>query len=462
MEKIIIQHSGDLHSHLDNWCKVRRFLQEGKKAENEQTTVVTVDLGDFVDRWHPLTEATDAKQSIELMNEAGYDAVTIGNNEGIGNPKFVLDHLYEQANFDVLLGNLLDGETLEPPTWRKDEKILVTNSGTKIGLFAFTAPFPLTYEPNGWKILNPEEMMNEWVERIRPKVDVLILMSHLGVNADKRIAQKFPEIDVILGSHTHHLFENGKLENGVLLTGAGKFGQYVGKVTLLLEEKKIVSKEAHTYKTAEMREIATDEKEILGYMNKGHALLQEEKIANLPFDLTNQAEDNFPLTQMTLNAVANFANTEASILNTGLLQTDLPKGIVNMDELHRTLPHPMHILRVTLDGENFRRMIYEMEKNRSFLRPFAVVGMGFRGKIFGELVYQNIFFDKETREVYYCGKKVENDQNYTFATVDHLMFLPFFPTIELYSEHEFLFPEFIRTVLAKHLSKTFPLEENAV
>ena len=38
------------------------------------------DIGDNVDRSHPFTEGTKGKGNIQLLNEAGYDAVTIGNN----------------------------------------------------------------------------------------------------------------------------------------------------------------------------------------------------------------------------------------------------------------------------------------------------------------------------------------------------------------------------------------------
>ena len=45
---------------------------EQKKRENEKknnTTTLTVDLGDFVDRWHPLSEATNGHANVELMNQ---------------------------------------------------------------------------------------------------------------------------------------------------------------------------------------------------------------------------------------------------------------------------------------------------------------------------------------------------------------------------------------------------------
>ena len=54
MEKITIIHTNDLHSHLEHWPKMRRYLDQRKReADTTEETVIAVDLGDFVDRWHP-------------------------------------------------------------------------------------------------------------------------------------------------------------------------------------------------------------------------------------------------------------------------------------------------------------------------------------------------------------------------------------------------------------------------
>lgn len=48
MEKITLLHTNDLHSHFENWPKIRRFLEQRKAAlESQGHTVITVDLGDF-------------------------------------------------------------------------------------------------------------------------------------------------------------------------------------------------------------------------------------------------------------------------------------------------------------------------------------------------------------------------------------------------------------------------------
>lgn len=60
-------------------------------------------------------------------------------------------------------------------------------------------------------------------------------MSHLGIRFDTRIAQEFSEIDLIIGAHTHHLFEEGELINGTYLAAAGKYGRFVGSIDITFD-----------------------------------------------------------------------------------------------------------------------------------------------------------------------------------------------------------------------------------
>ncbi len=457
MEQIRIIHTNDLHSHFENWPKIRRFILKKQKA-NDHETVYTVDLGDFSDRWHPLTESTDGKANVTMMNQVDYDLATIGNNEGVGNAKDVLNHLYDEATFEVVLANLFDKQTLQIPKWAKVSKIMTTNEGTKIGFIGLTAAFPLTYSPNGWDIRSWTDILPKLVHELENQVDVIILLSHLGVEEDRLIAKELPTIDVIIGSHTHHLFVSGKMVNGVQLAAAGKFGYYVGEVTLEVNQHHLKNKKAKTFKVDQMSTYPEDTQEITDYMSLGHQLLQEKKVAWLPYGLTLDLQGNSLILE-TLEAVKKRGQTEVAILNTGLFLDELPKGYVNQDELHHILPHPMHLIKVTLKGKDMIRLILEMEKNRLFLRGFPVVGMGFRGKIFGEIVYSGITYDKINHEVLWLGKTIDETKEYCFTTVDHLMFVPFFPTIEIAGTHEFLFPEFIRTVLGDYLSQKYPLSE---
>lgn len=460
MEEIVLFHTNDLHSHFENWPKIRRLVKAKRSLyQKEGKTVVTIDLGDFSDRCHPLTEATDGRANVAIMNTLAYDLVTIGNNEGIGNSKKQLEHLYDQATFEVVLANLEDPKTQTLPDFCQAYKIMTTKEGTKLGFIGLTAPFPLTYNPNGWTIKQVEAVLPQLITEVAPQCDVLILLSHLGIDTDFMIAANYPEIQVILGSHTHHLFKDGEKINHVQLAAAGKYGQYIGEVHLFVDaDTKQVTSYAKTIETASLEEQATDAKEIAGYLTGGHRLLQAQQIAQIPETLSTDLRQPHAFISVALKALKEAGQTEAAVLNNGLFLADLPEGIINADQLHEALPHPMHLIKVTLKGSDMSRLIREMEKSRQFLRKFPIRGMGFRGKIFGELCYDGIRFERNSQTVFWQGKPIQPEQKYTLTTVDHFQFVPFFPTIELVGEVEFLFPDVLRTVVANYLHAHYPIK----
>lgn len=460
MEEIVLFHTNDLHSHFENWPKIRRLVKAKRSLyQKEGKTVVTIDLGDFSDRCHPLTEATDGRANVAIMNTLAYDLVTIGNNEGIGNSKKQLEHLYDQATFEVVLANLEDPKTQTLPDFCQAYKIMTTKEGTKLGFIGLTAPFPLTYNPNGWTIKQVEAVLPQLITEVAPQCDVLILLSHLGIDTDFMIAANYPEIQVILGSRTHHLFKDGEKINHVQLAAAGKYGQYIGEVHLFVDaDTKQVTSYAKTIETASLEEQATDAKEIAGYLTEGHRLLQAQQIAQIPETLSTDLRQPHAFITVALKALKEAGQTEAAVLNNGLFLADLPEGIINADQLHEALPHPMHLIKVTLKGSDMSRLIREMEKSRQFLRKFPIRGMGFRGKIFGELCYDGIRFERNSQTVFWQGKPIQPEQKYTLTTVDHFQFVPFFPTIELVGEVEFLFPDVLRTVVANYLHAHYPIK----
>ena len=56
------------------------------------------------------------------------------------------------------------------------------------------------------------------------------------------------------------------------------------------------------------------------------------------------------------------------------------------------------------------------------------------------------------------GQAIEDNKQYTFVTVDHLLFLPFFPMMESHGNPQLIFPDFIRHTVRKYLHSKYPIE----
>src|SRR5699024_2058395 len=101
-------------------------------------------------------------------------------------------------------------------------QIVESKGGIRIGILGLTVPFNPYYHILGWHIEPVFETLEKELTKIRKSTDVIVLLSHLGIYEDERIAKHFSDIDVIIGGHTHHLLRTGEKVANTLLTAAGK------------------------------------------------------------------------------------------------------------------------------------------------------------------------------------------------------------------------------------------------
>ncbi len=441
-EIIHIYHTNDIHSHFENWPRIRRFLSEQKKKHVAiEESCFIVDIGDHVDRSHPFTEGTNGLGNVALLNEAGYDAVTIGNNEGITMPKNVLNSLYSGADFDVIVGNLFEVDgTL--PHWAKPWKVYTTKRGTRIGMIGATAEYPAFYSKLGWSVTEPREVLKNIALQIEEQTDIIICLSHMGVHEDRKLAVECPAIDVILGAHTHHLFEHGEMVKDTMLAATGKYGQYVGHVAVEVEDHMIRAMQAEVFQTKSMAHREEDEQEMTAIYEKGRQLLEQHAFYNkvdLPFSLFEKS----PLSTFFGKALLAYTKADCALFNAGILLGDLHLGWVTRGDLHSLLPHPINPCVVTLDGAELLD-VYELSLNKEWPNT-VVTGLGFRGKRMGAMIYEQL--TRTTQGELVAGqRKVVAGETYTLATLDMFTFGFFFPSLKD-APKEYFMPEFLRDVL---------------
>ncbi|MEX0380844.1 bifunctional UDP-sugar hydrolase/5'-nucleotidase [Leuconostoc sp. MS02] len=420
-ETIHLLHTNDMHSHFENWPRIRRFLLEKQKT---YTQSYTFDIGDAIDRLNPYTDATMGQGNVQLMNEGHYDGVTIGNNEGLVLSHEAMNHLYDAANFDVLLSNLKEFPDKTQPNWAKKYKIITTHLGHKIAVLGLTAPYKLTYPALGWEPYDVDDTLDKLLPVLRQKADVVVLLSHLGLPTDEHLGKKY-DIDIIIGAHTHHLLEHGKMVEGTLLAAAGRYGEHVGDISLVIsDDGRVLSKEAITTPTYEMAENDEDYNLIHGLLKSGQTLLESRLVTRLPRDITSD-EQSYD----ALRALKQYFDVPAAMLSTGMFVEELPKGELNQYELLESMPHAINPMVMTLKGQDIVDLFEELDRQQEWLSTLAMKGSGFRGKIFGYMRFDGI--DRhQNGQIFYQGKMIQRHQDYQIATLDHYKWVPFFPVIQ--------------------------------
>lgn len=454
--EVIIYHSNDLHSRLEQGAKITTIINEGRRLYGHDH-VIAVDLGDHMDRARMETEGTDGQLHQALLNTTAYNIITLGNNEGLTFTSEQLDDIYSGNNsFQVICCNIqkLDGQL---PPWLTTSTI-VERAGISIGFIAATANFANFYELLGWKTLEPIAAIQREVDSISDQCDVIVLMSHLGIRYDEQIADQCPQIDVILGSHTHHLFDPPIRRNRSLMCAAEKFGSYVGKVAITYDD------ELQQYVTSgEVIPTAAYEEDavFMAHIENGRAAATENLsrvIVQLDEPLESNNYTESPLPNLLAIGLKQWCDAEIGIVNSGQLLGGLAMGPVTASELHAICPSPINPCVMMLKGEYLLEAL-----EQSLLTEFQTLkirGYGFRGEQLGRLAVDGLKVTyspygspmNKVISVTVNGESLELDKSYRIASIDMFTFNIGYKSLANYSEVSYFLPQFIRNVIEVELT----------
>ena len=450
METIHIFHTNDVHSHLQYWPRMQGFLEAQRTflAQLGEASFL-FDIGDFIDRSNLYTEATLGKGNVSLLNEAQYDVVTIGNNEGITLVHEGLYHLYDEAKFDVVVGNLHALEQ-QNPSWLKPYTILTTSKGTTIGVIAATAQYEQFYRDLGWKVGEPRASVQRYVKQLQHEVDILVCLSHLGITEDELLAAECPELDVIFGAHTHHVFERGKEVNGVLLTGGGKFGQYIGHLTIVFNRDGggVLKKEDELIELALLPAVPK-EHEFIHQLHVQAKGILKEPLFQIYKTYTKEWFHYSPLSDLFAKMIIDYTDADIAMFNAGIFMKPLEKGYVTAADLHEMLPHPINLCTIEIKGSELKE-IYMQAQNDEWPN-IQLKGLGFRGVVVGKLLTYSFHMDKQ-RELYVRGELADLSKTYKLVTLDLFTFGFFFPSFKSMKKQYYL-PDLLRDIFAKYMTK---------
>ncbi|PIV20225.1 MAG: hypothetical protein COZ69_05985 [Deltaproteobacteria bacterium CG_4_8_14_3_um_filter_45_9] len=215
--------------------------------ENEKGILV-LDSGDllFKKYLNPIPEnglkgmSEKAHLIVESFNLMGYDAIGIGDDDLSLGKEFLLE-ISKKANFPFLSSNLLD---------EASGKILFQSSlikeinGLRIGIFCLLSPdfFPGPSDPRrkGLNMRSPIETAQAMVKELKPKTDLIILLSHLGYVKDIELAQTLQGINIIVGGHTGiNLIYPPVIKNTPILQTASR-GMFGGRLDLILYNNELI------------------------------------------------------------------------------------------------------------------------------------------------------------------------------------------------------------------------------
>ena len=217
-------------------------IRENKRKEGEP--VLLFDAGDFLGgapfAWLALNSCA---AELTIMQKMGYDVVTIGNHEYDYGPDVLAQYLlqagYPEAHQKTLvLASNTEASSDNPLAARglyRKTGMFELENGLKVGVFGLIGrdAIQVMGDSGDVQFLDQHETAHQMVAELKEQgADVIVAISHSGVDEDRELAREVPEIDVIVGGHSHTALYKPVLEGDTIIVQAGSLGEYLGQLEL--------------------------------------------------------------------------------------------------------------------------------------------------------------------------------------------------------------------------------------
>ncbi len=359
-QEVIILHVNDMHAKIDNLPKLA-YLTDSLRKINSY--VFLVSAGDNF-TGNPVVDMIADKgfPMIDLMNRCGFNVSAIGNHEFDLGQDFLNKRL-AQAKFPFICCNFdATGAVLKQP-----EPYIVLEAGNKIHIALLGI---IELNDKGIPDTHPSKVTGihfydgiskaqeyTWLKK---KYGILIGLTHLGVDTDKKLADLMPVFDEIIGGHSHTLSEKPMMENGVMIVQDGSNLNYIGKTTLRVENGHVTSIKDEIIPITALHKADPVLSELCNKYNQNEEF---NKVAGIA-EVSLKGYD--ALGSLMTDALTHQLGVDIAFQNQGGIRVFLlPQGPITIKDVYRLDPFSDQVVTFKMKTEEIKSLLhysYKQEK----------------------------------------------------------------------------------------------------
>ena len=432
--ELVIFHTNDLHARVspkdDNGQTIGLAEMSAaiKAIELKNSTSLWLDAGDTF-HGMPQINISQGENMVTLLNGTTLDAMVPGNHDyNYGAEQ--LKNFRKKLNAMILCSNVVQSKSQKYIF--KPYQIYKLANNIKVGVFGLTTP-ETVYKTNpnntsGLEFLDPIEQAQAMVEKMRSKCDVLVALTHIGIDENSEItsdmiAKKVPGIDLIIDGHSHNALPDGLMVDNTLIVQTGWHGHRLGRVTISLNDHKITAKKAELLTAEDVEKIAPKPdpgvKEILKNIEQHNAKLLKAVVAHTDRGLASNQEvvrrQESELGNLVADSFRWKTGADIAVTNGGGLRADLPSGDVKRGDIMSIFVFGNTVQVAKIKGNVIREMLEHSisEYPAAFGGFLSVSGMTYSfnpSKPVGHRV----------GEIRIGGKPLDEEKTYKMASLDFL------------------------------------------
>ncbi|MDR2126831.1 MAG: bifunctional metallophosphatase/5'-nucleotidase [Prevotellaceae bacterium] len=376
--QIIILSTNDMHAMIDDYAKVAEYVD---KVRSENTNVLLLSGGDMfsgnpvVDRY-----ADKGYPMIEIMNKIGYDYGVFGNHEFDYGQEFLAKRI-KQANFPLLCANM---KVSEQALIKQPQPYAMFNmDGIEICILS-----TIQVEDSNGKLIpsaHPDRVKNidffQPVETaleykdLRKKCDLFISLNHDGIDEDIILAQKMPELDIIIGGHSHALVK-GKTENGVLISQTECHLKYIGKTVITFKNKKITDKK---FELVDVSTLHDENAEVKALISKYYEETPLNRVVGVAGSDFTGLEN---LGGLMTDAITKNLNLDIAFQNSGGIRTKkIEKGDISLLMLYKLDPFDNEVVLFEMTYDEIYSLLKKSYRSGSQYADLKTSGISYVIKV---------------------------------------------------------------------------------
>ena len=297
------------------------------------------------------------------MSLAGYDIVTPGNHEfdiGAATYKDALSF----ATFPVVSANLIiDDQELRD---RILPYIIKKMAHIKVGVFGLMTPdFLKVCSPGDGTTVNEDiiSVAQKAVDSLlKEKCDLIIALTHIGIELDRQLAKKIAGIDIIVGGHDHQYFY--ETCGNTIIVQDGARGEYLGVLRFTFTDGEIVNP---TWEKILLDSTVGYEPKIrhliAPYMAKykdrlGQVIGKSSLGLDARKDVVRMHESNLG-NFIADSWLAWFTHADIALVNSGAIRGDkvYPAGPISYLTVNEIIPFRNEVVSVEMNGTDLKQLL---------------------------------------------------------------------------------------------------------